>query len=295
MHTSRTLLTSSSLFGIAAVSAAIALSNSRPANASPSFEGAWLPRVVTITARDYAFDAPDTIPAGITTLRLLNNGPEMHHVFLFKLEEGKTVADLMEALKVQGPPPRWLKLAGGPNAPAPGAESNATLRLAAGRYVITCVIPSKDGTPHMMKGMMRELIVAPSLVPASTAAAELPKPDVTVTLTDYAFGASKPLVAGKQRILLRNAASQPHEAFIAQLAPGKTAQDLMAWLEGGEQGPPPAKPIGGITPVDNGGEIEIDVDLAPGTYAWFCFVPDAKDGKPHVAHGMVHEFTVAAK
>lgn len=32
------------------------------------------PTVVTITATDYAFGAPDTIPAGLTTFRLANQG-----------------------------------------------------------------------------------------------------------------------------------------------------------------------------------------------------------------------------
>ena len=29
------------------------------------------------------------------------------------------------------------------------------------------------------------------------------------------------------------------------------------------------------------------VDLKPGTYVLVCFIPDAKDGKPHLAHGMM--------
>jgi len=294
MPTKRMIATASGLAAVAGIVASVALVPTPTLSATPVFEGAWSPRVVTVTARDYAFDAPDTIPAGITTIRLVNQGPDLHHVFLMKLDEGKTMADFMNALKAGGPPPSWMKLAGGPNTPVPGGESNATLSLTAGRYVITCVIPAKDGMPHMMKGMVRELIVAPSMVPASNEVGALPKADVTITLTDYAFGASNPLTAGKQRILFRNQAAQPHEAFVAQLAPGKTAQDLMAWLVK-QEGPPPAKPIGGVTPIANGGEIQIDLDLEPGNYAWFCFVPDAKDGKEHVAHGMVHEFTIAAR
>lgn len=30
----------------------------------------------------------------------------------------------------------------------------------------------------------------------------------------------------------------------------------------------------------------------PGRFAMFCFVPDAKGGKPHLLHGMVKEFVV---
>jgi hypothetical protein len=41
-------------------------------------------RTVTVTASDYTFNAPDTIPAGITEIRLLNRGTEMHHVMLIR-------------------------------------------------------------------------------------------------------------------------------------------------------------------------------------------------------------------
>jgi len=30
----------------------------------------------------------------------------------------------------------------------------------------------------------------------------------------------------------------------------------------------------------------------PGAYKFLCFLPDAKDGKPHVAHGMLSQVTV---
>jgi hypothetical protein len=39
-------------------------------------------------------------------------------------------------------------------------------------------------------------------------------------------------------------------------------------------------------------ENTIEVNLEPGEYGLICFVPDAKDGKPHIAHGMVTQFTV---
>jgi hypothetical protein len=37
----------------------------------------------------------------------------------------------------------------------------------------------------------------------------------------------------------------------------------------------------------------LDVDLAPGEYALVCFVPDAKDGKPHFMHGMATQIKVS--
>jgi hypothetical protein len=36
----------------------------------------------------------------------------------------------------------------------------------------------------------------------------------------------------------------------------------------------------------------LTLDLEPGRYALYCFVPDARDGKEHVAHGMIREIEV---
>ena len=52
------------------------------------------PAVVTFVTREYAFDAPDTIEAGATTIKLVNKGSEMHHVWLVRLDGGHTVADV---------------------------------------------------------------------------------------------------------------------------------------------------------------------------------------------------------
>ena len=57
------------------------------------------PNVVTITATDYAFGVPDTIPAGLTTFRLANQGKELHHASVVRLGRGKTVADFQAGLE----------------------------------------------------------------------------------------------------------------------------------------------------------------------------------------------------
>ena len=58
------------------------------------------------------------------------------------------------------------------------------------------------------------------------------------------------------------------------------------------KGPPPAMSIGGAGLMDPVASSLISADLTPGEYGYICFVPDAKDGKPHLAHGMVSQFTV---
>lgn len=266
----------------------------RPAVRSVSHPARYTGKVVTVKALDYAFELPDSIEAGYTTIRLLSQGKEPHHVTMARLEGGHTLKDLFEAMKDPAArPPAWFVAVGGPNAPAPGGESAASLDLKAGRYVLLCFIPSPDGMPHIMKGMAKELVVtAPKAKSAKAAAVKAP--GTTVTLTDYDFTFSKPLVAGAQTLRLVNKAEQHHEMFIARLAPGKTAMQLAQWAEKPE-GPPPGIPIGGITSMARGEYNDITLNLEPGEYALICFLPDVKDGKPHLVYGMIKQVTVGAR
>jgi uncharacterized cupredoxin-like copper-binding protein len=248
------------------------------------------PTVVTITAKDFSYDAPDTIASGMVTLRLVNQGPELHHLQLLKLDDGRTAAELQEGLKQMqpgAPPPPWVHDVAGPNTPVPGGEQSITEELTPGNYVLICFIPGADRIPHAMKGMMRALTV----VPSTGGVAAAPASDITVRMSDYAWSVTPALTAGKHVIRIENDAAQSHEMFIAQLAPGKSAADLAEWVDN-QQGPPPGKPIGGISAMARGGVVYVPVDLAPGEYGLFCFIPDAKDGKPHIAHGMMTQLTV---
>ena len=247
-------------------------------------------RTVTVTASDYSFNAPDSIPAGMTEIRLLNRGTEMHHVMLIRLDAGKTMADLAAAMKPEAPFPAWAREVGGPQTPGPGGESNAILRLVAGRYAMICVIPSPDGKAHVMKGMAKEIVVTPAS--SNTANANI-RVTSTMTLFDYAFQLSQPLAAGRQTIRVKNTAEQSHEVVFVKLQPGKKVADMLAWMQKME-GPPPGAPIGGTTPMARGEENLITLDLAPGDYGLICFVPDAKDAKPHLMHGMMTQLTISA-
>ena len=88
------------------------------------------PNVVTITTTEYAFGMPDTLPAGLTAFRLVNQGKELHHASLVRLGGGKTAADfqagLESAMKSHEPPPAWVTFAGGPNAVTLGDTGVAT-------------------------------------------------------------------------------------------------------------------------------------------------------------------------
>jgi len=243
-------------------------------------------RVVRVSAEDFKFDAPDVIPAGLTEFRFLNKGPAFHHMQVLRLSDGKTVDDLRAALANPGPPPAWIKEVGGPNAPSPGVESNATMMLTPGNYALICFI-DLGGPPHFMKGMLKGLKVEP----AKTAVAPTPKADVTMTLVDYNFKLSSPVRAGNRTLRVYNAGQQPHEIELVRLNPGVTAGEFMKWFDK-MQGPPPGKALGGIAGLAVGMSEYFTEDFTPGNYALICFIYDAKDRKPHFAHGMIQQITV---
>ena len=260
------------------------------AAAAPAGEAASAaPATVTVTAKDFAFDAPAQIPAGAITLQLQNHGKEVHQAQLVKLDSGKTGQDLLMAMKQHGPPPAWMKFVGGPNAAAPGSQVDATSELEPGQYAYLCLIPSPDGVMHVAKGMIRtfEVTAAPS---AGTQA--MPETDVTIKLKDYDFEPSQPLASGRQRIMVENAGPQPHELVLVKLPPGKTIKDFAIWAQS-MKGPPPAMPVGGVGVLENGMRASFTADLPAGDYGLICFVPDTKDGKMHLVHGMMKNFKVS--
>jgi hypothetical protein len=260
---------------------ATACSNSnadaRTTRAGDTGGAAVAPRELVVTANEYAFVAPDTVPAGLTRVRLTNPGKEMHHMQMVRLAEGRTLKELLEAIAAGNLSIPWSTPVGGPSVVPPGGEIDATVDLTPGTYALLCFMP----VGHLAKGMSRVLVVTPS-----EPSAPMPAADARMTLTDYAFTLSSPLRAGRQTLRVENAAAQWHEVLIVRLAPGAKPEDVFDWLRGPE-GPPPFEPTGGTMALAKGEANLITLDLTPGHYALLCFVPDVRDRKPHVLHGMV--------
>jgi len=243
---------------------------------------------VTVHATDFAFKAPDQVPAGLTTFHLINDGPGIHHLTIVRLDDGKTVSELAIALHQPGQLPPWAAMIGGPDAVAAEADANATVNLVPGNYALVCFVDVPGGVPHFARGMLRAMTVTASPNPPQVT---LPTPDVTVTLSNYAFALSAPLKAGRRVIAVQAVPGQPHEMELIRLEPGKTADQMVHWITS-MQGPPPGRLVGGIAPIVAGASAYFSVDLAPGTYVLACFLPDASDGQPHVTHGMIKTIQV---
>ena len=244
---------------------------------------------VVFTAHDYGFNGPDRLPAGLTTVRIVNVGQDLHHVQFLKLLQGKSAADFRAAI-AENPNrlPGWVQYAGGPNAHLPGSQASATLHLREGDYVLICWIPDKNGVPHVALGMQKALFVRggkPTKV-------STPKPSLSVKQVDYQFILSKRIESGLHTIEVMNHGTQPHELVVVRLAPGATVRDVLASFEPGGAGPPQGELVGGITGIEKGERVRFTGEFEPGRYGLICFVPDAVTGRPHFLHGMTTEFTV---
>lgn len=108
---------------------------------------------IKVVARDYVFDAPANVQSGIATIQLVNQGGDIHHVTVQELPEGKSVKDFYDATRNSGRAPAWSRTLGQTATIANGAESFISFRMPPGRYILSCLIPAKDGRSHVAKGM----------------------------------------------------------------------------------------------------------------------------------------------
>lgn len=274
----------SSLCLICCSALALGACSKKPAPAAQSS-----PTVITVSGMDFAFAAPETVPAGLVTFHLVGAGKEPHQMVVMRIDSGKTMAEVQPILmSPDAKIPGWMKFPIGVSVIAPGDTGNATAVLTPGHYLMACFVSSADGTPHVAKGMMRTFEVSAN----EAAPAAEPTADITITEKDYDFDVTGNLTAGAHTIRVENAGPQLHEVAISQLAPGKTLADFQAWVQGGMKGEPPGKPVGGVTGPDVGGHQTFTANFAAGKYVLICLVPDNTDGKPHIMHGMIKEITI---
>jgi hypothetical protein len=244
---------------------------------------------VTYVARDYGFSGPERIPAGLTTVEIINHGQDAHQIQFIKLPAGKTAADFSaEIIADPARLPSWTQRRGGPNGVVPGERATAIIDLEPGDYVLICGIPDRHGVPHVALGMLKPLRV----VAAAERTLKAPQADLTITLVDFAFELSRPVTAGEKTIHVLNKGTQPHEVVVVQLAPGASIKDFAESFVPGVPVLPAGKPIGGIVGLERGLEGFFRMDFPPGIYGLICFLPDITRGAPHFTRGMMMDIMV---
>ena len=246
---------------------------------------------VTIKAADFSFDAPDQIEAGRVSLKLENVGHEDHQVQLVRLNDGVTLEQLEAALQ-QGPEAALplVTLAGGVGLAAPNHHEQAVLDLTEGQYVMLCLVSGEDGVPHVAKGMLKPIQV---VARKSQAVVQEPKSDVSIVLKDFRFEMPAEIKAGRLTWKVTNQGPQPHEVFIVKLLPGKTLDDLTAFMHTYEGEPPVEDAAAGRVAVMGPGQTGwVNLDLSAGDYVALCHITDPASGKAHAEMGMMTPFSV---
>lgn len=258
---------------------ALLLGSSEPTALSP----ATLPgHVVDVVARDFSLQAPDTIPAGLTTLRLRVLQGE-HIAILVRLDSGHTALDLLRARRQGHPRPPWMHLIGGPGFPAPDGTANATMMLAAGQYVLICDVAGPDGVRHFEKGMFHPLVVR-ERTNGPHIAASLPRPDAIVAMRDHLFAFSGPIRAGVRVLRVTNEGSVMHEFRMVHVLPGHTGRESMTWTPASKT-PRPDEDVTALVGIMPGGGLTTTVSLTQGEYVVLCV--------PQLARGMIQILRVA--
>lgn len=257
------------------------------------FSGA-APSVVEVEVMDFAFRLPKTVPAGVTTIRLVNRGRQLHHMQIVRLDDGRTIGELLKRWRPGVATPSWMTGVGGPTAATAGQTLEGVVLLRPGRYGVLCWVPAADGHLHFEKGMFGQFEVVPAATSEPpSAVSDLPRADVQITMLDYGW-VMPAITRGRHTVRVFNGGPQDHELVLVRLAPGRTARDAAAWAERGQTGEAPGTMLGGVAALAPGGVAQFTADFSAGQHALICFVPDQRDGKgrPHTEHGMLRQFEV---
>lgn len=221
---------------------------------------------VQIKAGDYTFDMPEEVPSGWTTFRLDNQGEEIHEIYMvrYRLPEGVTKADLLEAFKIprqdmEWRPEEWTAI-GGVGSVSQGMTGQSTMYMEPGTYYVSCHVPMQEGTAHWRVGMEGFMTVT-----EEESGLSRPESDFEVRVDSTGSQTVGDIKTGKKTIRFK---PEDHaaEVVLFQLDPEKTAEDVEKWMPDEAQ-TPPGTLLEGIEPLGIGQEAFFTVTLEPGNYA----------------------------
>ncbi len=115
----------------------------------------------TIVATEFAFELPETLPAGETTFQFENAGEQRHIAVWVELLEGKTLTDVNNFIAesgVSGRPPSWVRPVRAEGFAKPGETTEFKGEFTPGTYAVLCFIRDKETKKtHAELGMTAEV------------------------------------------------------------------------------------------------------------------------------------------
>ncbi len=234
------------------------------------------------------------VGTGFQALNLVNTGNEDADFTVYRLRDGASVTDFaaanqeLEDSKASGSGAHEALEALEETATAMGGmnvsdHSNKTMLvdLSRGKYVVAA-IPEEGG----------EISYSTFKVIGGNEEGESPQVANEVDFLDFAYDLPEEVDEGLNLWKVSNTGTQPHVADFYRLLPGRTMEDLIAYLSG-EGGRQPYDKTESITMVAAGETVYVPVDFESGNWVALCFVPDMENPElSHVMEGMVAEFRV---
>jgi uncharacterized cupredoxin-like copper-binding protein len=237
-----------------------------------------------ITADEYGYHLPDSVPAGLVHITLRNAGHDLHEALLVRFTDTTgTAAAYADSVRAKVYFPQNARDVGGAALTLPGDSSGVWLRLTPGHYAVVCWKGD-----HLVRGMAHDLHV----VESNGRSPDPPPATRELTLQDFTFLLDTSFTAGRHVLHVRNVGREAHEGDVFKAAPGAGLAEYLAWADAGENGLPPVTPVAGFGDLHPGEEAWVELTLTPGRYFFVCQVPAAADGRPHHQYGIFREFTV---
>jgi hypothetical protein len=116
---------------------------------------------VAVTATEFEFDLPDTLPAGETTFNFVNAGKQPHELSLVELSEDAPAVDKLLKLPEKKAAEFFTEAGHAFAKPGKSQENAFTYELTSGaRFAYVCFVQDpKSKTPHAFLGMAGEFTV----------------------------------------------------------------------------------------------------------------------------------------
>ncbi len=262
----------------------------------PSTSRSVPPSEIEIVGHDYAFTAPNELPAGRATFRFNNKGKVRHELNISLLKPGVPVERLLETQRAGKPVQNLIEGPVGVLFADAGERSSGTIStdLVAGReYAVICIFRDSAGAKRHFDLGMYSVIRVGTAPPKPVVA---PQPTDTIIGIDYAFQYPRTLPPGRHSFVFRNDGKMTHQVSIAQLADGVTLQKVFEVEKAGGDVDSLFDGDFGLLQVRGGGTPlgALDVDMKPGrVYVIACFVRDDPKSPDHYALGMYGEIRVS--
>jgi hypothetical protein len=246
-------------------------------------------RVLAVVASDTALEASPTVPAGLTTVRLVLNGTARRDLVVHRIPAGTAAEQLVRG--AAGRSERWFAQwsFGGPGVPRDSAkDASATFDLRPGRYVLVSYEVDSSGRARGDRFLWRQFTAISASILVS---GRFPVPDATLKVKDARIDVVGAMRPGQRTIQVENVGGLPHDVLIGRLLAGRTIDDVRRW-DHDRGGAPPFVYVGGITPMSPGMSAQTRLVLQSGVHVVLCTMRHTRERANDYQLGVLAEFRV---